>query len=194
MWLHHAGYFAERENDAADWEKRLVSLYREKAISALKEATGAAWPKPEAKRVFAYLRAELTRKTGRKSEALVLFQEVIAAEKSAERNEELEWISRWAEEQSLLCTSDAKGSAKPGESPVANAAGDSADASKEADKAWRHDVLLPAVRKAVVDEGLPAVEMPLDEDPLGQVANPLNWQRNHSHPTEYGWREGPASS
>ena len=106
--LHFSGRFFESDRVPEDWEKRLVSIFRDNAISALKEAAVAEWPKPHEKRVFAYLRGELTRQAGRDAEALKIFKEVIAAEKAAEPNEELEWIARWASEQSLRCGPEAK--------------------------------------------------------------------------------------
>lgn len=104
LQLHFAGPFGA----SGDWEKTLVSHYRENAIAALKDALAAKWPNPGEKRVFAYLRAELTRQAGRDAEAFVLFQEVIAAEKTAKPDEDLAWIPQWAAEQSLRCGPEAK--------------------------------------------------------------------------------------
>lgn len=106
--LHFEGRFDATE----DWQKTLISLYREDAITALKDAAAAKWPKPGEKRVFAYLRAELTRQAGRDAEAHAMFQEVIAAEKTAKPDEELAWILHWATEQSLRCGPEAKDPAK----------------------------------------------------------------------------------
>lgn len=96
MLFHYAGRY-----DQADWNNQLSSHYREKAILSLKEAVTAEWTTPSEKRIFSYLRAELVRQAGRLQEASELFREVIANEKKAPASEELAWIPRWAEEQSL---------------------------------------------------------------------------------------------
>ena len=106
--LHFAGRYLGGDRTAEEWEKQLVALFRENAIAALKNAATAKWPKLTEKRIFAYLRAELTRQAGRDEEAFSLFQEVIASEKTAKPDKELAWISRWASEQSLRSSPDAK--------------------------------------------------------------------------------------
>lgn len=141
--LHFAGRHLGHERAAEGWEKQLVSLFRENAIAALKNAVEAKWSEPNEKRVFAYLRAELTCQAGRDEEAFSLFQEVVASEKTAKPDEELAWISRWASEQSLRSDPEAK---------------DSDDR-----KIWRNDVLLPMVRKAVDKDGIPELDIPNDD-------------------------------
>jgi hypothetical protein len=98
---HYTGKFVERKADATDLETRLVGLYREQAISALKDSLTADWASPLDKRVHAYLRAELIRQAGRDKEAFALFQQVIDSESTLEPDEETSWILRWAREQSL---------------------------------------------------------------------------------------------
>ncbi len=105
--LHFAGKYLGGNREPEDWEKQLASLFRENAIVALKDVATAKWPARAEKRVFAYLRAELTRQAGRNDEAFALFQEVIASGKAAKPDDELAWISRWASEQSLRSSPDA---------------------------------------------------------------------------------------
>ena len=267
LLLHFAGKYLGDQEDAEDWEKRMVSFCRENAISALKDTATADWPEPHEKRVFAYLRAELLRQAGRDEEAHALFQQVIAAEKAAKPDKKLAWISRWAEEQSIRCgpaagdpealvkliipelpdpsrkrnaavdprwprhyaaaeelSRRAAGGAKPfsealwnllerkperllalletiavdiaplrnvdprwrdwfgeletsirdrklpgalAKDPngirVSNVLRAAVGASGAAGKTWRNDVLLPAVRKAVAEGGMPEIEMPEDD-------------------------------
>ncbi len=108
LQLHFAGQSFGEGKSPENWEQQLVSYFRENAIASLKEALTAKWPDPTEKRVFAYLHAELTRQAGRDEEALVLFKEVIASEKSAKGDAKLAWISRWAAEQSLRASPEAK--------------------------------------------------------------------------------------
>lgn len=267
LLLHFAGKYRGEQEDAEDWEKRLGSLYRENAISALKDAVAADWTEAGEKRTFAYLRAELIRQAGRDGEAHSLFQQVIVAEKAAEPDEKLAWISRWAEEQGIRCgpaagdpaallqmilpelpdpwrkrdaaadprwprhyaaadvlSRKAAGGAKPfsdalwklldrkperllalletiaadiaplrsvdarwrgwfeeletsirdrklpgalakdpNQTRVINVLRAAVGSDEAAGKAWRNDVLLPAVRKAVAAGGMPAMEMPVND-------------------------------
>ncbi len=147
-----------------DWEKELGALFREKAIEALNSAVSADWTEPQEKRVFTYLRGELIRQAGRDEEALEIFRKVIAGEKSAEPDEELEWISRWATEQSLRCVPERKDANKE---RVGNVLRRAVGSEKREETAFRNNVLMPAVRKAAVDGGIPVVEIP--------KSNPFSW-------------------
>lgn len=108
LQMHFAGRHVDRRESVEKWEEELVSHFREEAITALEVAVAAKWSKPHEKRVFAYLRGELIRQAGRDAEALEIFRKVINSEKSTVPDEELDWISRWAEEQSLRCGPEAK--------------------------------------------------------------------------------------
>ena len=111
--LHYSGSSIPKSKDAKEWEKRLAAHYREQAIAALKDAKSADWPKPDDKRVFAYLQAEFIRQAGRNDEAHALFQQVIAAESALkDDDEETSWILAWAEEQSLRTGPDTKDPAR----------------------------------------------------------------------------------
>jgi len=101
LLTHYAGSYFWTVASAKDFEKRLAALYRENAISALKDAIAADWPGPSEKRVFSYLHAEFTRQAGRDEEAFALFQKVIAAERVEKPDEQTSWILQWATEQSV---------------------------------------------------------------------------------------------
>lgn len=163
--LHFAGRHLDSQNAGQDWEKQLASLFRENAIAALKDVATAKWPTETEKRVFAYLRAELTRKAGRNEEAFSLFQDVIASEKTAKPNEELVWISRWASEQSLHSSPETRDPGKPNETRVTNqlrrAAGRADDRM-----IWRKNVLLPMIRKSAVEGDIPEPDIPKNDPVL----------------------------
>lgn len=106
--LHYAGGYFDPSRPPKDFEQRLIVHYREDAITALKDVQLADWPKPDEKRVFAYLHAELTRQAGRDAEAVELFQKVIATESSQKPDEETSWILQWATEQILRAGPEAK--------------------------------------------------------------------------------------
>ncbi|MGL5017230.1 MAG: hypothetical protein ACRDBP_03785, partial [Luteolibacter sp.] len=150
-----------------DWEKQLAFLFRENAIAALKDAATATWPTATEKRVFAYLRAELTRQAGRNEDALSLFQEVIASEKTNKPDEELAWISRWASEQSLRCGPNVRDPHDSNDTRVTQQQRRVAGGADDR-KIWRKNVLLPLIRKSAVEGDIPDLDIPKD-DPIAEL-------------------------
>jgi hypothetical protein len=106
--FHYKGVHVGTLPEANDFEKRLSALYREQAITALRDAQTAEWPSALDKRVFAYLQAEFTRQAGRDDEAHTIFQNVIQTETAIKPDKESSWILEWAHEQSLRCGPEAK--------------------------------------------------------------------------------------
>ena len=102
MQFHYAGDHPEE-----GWQTLLAGHYTAGAIRRLKEGESAGWATAEDKRVFPYLRAELMRRSGRTKEARALFQEVMRKESKAPDDDEMKWIGRWAEEQSLRIDAEA---------------------------------------------------------------------------------------